>query len=342
MNFDLKNRLSEITLIEAYKNQFKDFADFEVLGYSQGKDAHLPIYKISFGTKDPSAPVLGLIGGVHGLERIGSQVTLALMNSLVHLLLWDKNIQNTLKNIRLFFIPTVNPVGILKRTRCNPRGVDLMRNAPVEAQGDVHFLLGGHRYSSKLPWYRGNENEMEVETSLLIKAVQDEIRHASVAMTVDFHSGFGVQDQIWFPYAKSRKPLPDLAYLQAFFNLMESTYPNHFYKIEPQAYLTHGDLWDYLYDWNLSRPEKHGLYLPFSLEMGSWSWVKKNPLQILFPEGAFHPMKSHRVKRALRRHNTFFEFLIRSLSSYENWSQLSEGQKMSNEQAAREKWYDRN
>lgn len=338
MNFDFNNRLSEITMIESYKNQFKDFADFQILGYSQSKDIQLPIYKISFGTKDPSAPVLGLIGGVHGLERIGSQVTLALMHSLVHLLLWDKNIQNTLKSIRVFFIPTVNPVGILKRTRCNPRGVDLMRNAPVEAQGQVHFLLGGHRFSSKLPWYRGNRNEMEIESQLLVQAIQDEIKDSAMAITVDFHSGFGVQDQIWFPYAKTRKPVSDLAYLQAFFSLMENAYPNHFYKIEPQAYLTHGDIWDYLYDWKLES-KRQGHYFPFYLEMGSWAWVKKNPLQIFSPEGAFHPMKSHRVKRALRRHNTFFEFLIRSLSSYENWLQLTEVQKMLFEQEALEKWY---
>jgi len=331
--------LPEIETIEKLKSQLKDMARFEVLGEAVDGGLKLPIYKIEFGNPDPHVPVLGLIGGVHGLERIGAQVCLALLSSLSHLMLWDKSIRKTLEQIRIFFIPTVNPIGILKRQRSNPRGVDIMRNAPLDAEGEIPFLLGGHRLSPRLPWYRGDSSEMELETRVLIQAVQKEIARSRVAVTVDFHSGFGWQDQIWFPYAKTRQPIADLSHLHAFINLMENAYPNHFYKIEPQAYLTHGDIWDYLYDWNRMQSQPHPVFLPLSLEMGSWNWVRKNPLQLLNLEGPFNPIKSHRLKRILRRHNTFFDFLIRAVASSESWSELSEEDRLKHEIRGREIWY---
>lgn len=339
--FQSGSKLAEIEMIEKLKSQLKGMARFEILGESEDHNTKLPIYKIALGNPDPQAPVLGLVGGVHGLERIGAQVCLALLSSFSHLMLWDKNTQKLLEQMRIFFIPTVNPIGILKRQRANPNGIDIMRNAPVEAEGDIPFLLGGHRISPKLPWYRGDRPDMEIETKVLVEAVQKEIATSKVAVTVDFHSGFGLQDQIWFPYAKTREPLPDLSQLHAFFTLMENTYPHHFYKIETQAYLTHGDVWDYLYDWQRLQKKTEQIYLPFCLEMGSWNWVKKNPLQILNLEGPFNPMKSHRQKRILRRHNTFFEFLLRAVSSSESWTQLSDEEKLKHENRGREIWYDK-
>lgn len=212
-----------------------------------------------------------------------------------------------------------------------------MRNAPIEADDKVPMFLGGQRISNLLPWYRGFN--LEPETKALIDAVQGEIAQSKVSIVVDFHSGFGFQDQIWFPYAKSRNPIQDIPYVHALTNLLNLTYPNHFYKVGPQAYLTHGDVWDYLYDWNIKRAEPAGLFLPLCLEMGSWMWVKKNPMQIFSAEGPYNPVKTHRYKRALRRHNTFFEFLIRSLYSTQSWSQLNKEQQEKHFQQAMELWY---
>lgn len=333
----IRNKLPELELIENLKDKIQDFAKIEIIGESQEDNLRLPIHKITFGNPDPSAPVLGLVGGVHGLERIGSQVCIALLHSLSQLYLWDDSIKKSLEKIRVFFIPVVNPIGILKKRRSNPRGIDIMRNAPIEADDKVPMFLGGQRISNLLPWYRGFN--LEPETKALIDAVQGEIAHSKVSIVVDFHSGFGFQDQIWFPYAKSRSPIKDIPYVHALTNLLNLTYPNHFYKVGPQAYLTHGDVWDYLYDWNIKRTESSGLFLPLCLEMGSWMWVKKNPMQIFSAEGPYNPVKTHRYKRALRRHNTFFEFLIRSLYSTQSWSQLNKEQQEKHFQQAMELWY---
>jgi hypothetical protein len=332
-----RKTIPELELINRLKEELGDIARFEIIGESQEENLRMPIHKISFGSQDPTAPVLGLIGGVHGLERIGSQVTLSLLHSLSQLYQWDETIRHNLQKIRVFFIPIVNPIGILKKRRSNPNGIDIMRNAPIDAEDKVPTFLGGHRISNLLPWYRGDH--LEAETAALITHVKKEIEHTPVAVTVDFHSGFGFQDQIWFPYAKTRKPFADLGYFNSFIGLMNKTYPNHFYKIEPQAYLTHGDVWDYLYDWKKGLNQNQSVYLPMCLEMGSWMWVKKNPLQIFTPEGAYNPVKTHRYRRTLRRHNTFFEFLMRALYSPQSWYPLAEDKLEFHRLEGMGKWY---
>lgn len=335
--------LAEIEEIERLIENLKDVVRSEVIAQSEKDDLRLPIYKVTFGSEDPTAPVLALFGGVHGLERIGAQVCVSLLTSLSQLVLWDQNIQDALKKIRIVFVPTVNPWGLLTKHRCNPNGVDLMRNAPVEAEGNFIRGLAGHRLSPKLPWYRGVEGApMEKEAQAILNEVEKELSRSQLVVTVDFHSGFGLQDRVWFPYAKTVKPFPDLALVHSFKELLEKTYPYHFYQIEPQAlnYTTHGDLWDYIYD----RHQDSGLsspYLPLCVEMGSWNWVRKNPFQFFSAGGAFNPVKRHRLKRTLRRHNTFFDFLIRAVSSPQAWALLGEEQKAKHSARAMELWYGR-
>ncbi len=293
---------------------------------------------MSFGSKAPDAPVLGLFGGVHGLERIGAQVVLSLLKSFSELMLWDESTQRALEKIRIVFFPMINPIGILNKTRCNPQGIDLMRNAPVDAEGETNFLLGGHRISEKLPWYRG-PGPLAPEAEALVRFCEQQFFSSPAVITMDFHSGFGVQDQIWFPYAKTSKPFPDLAAMAALAENFERTHPHHFYRIEPQAlnYTTHGDLWDYLYD--TYRQKNPGTYLSLTLEMGSWMWVRKNPLQLFSSLGPFNPIKPHRHKRILRRHMTLFDFLIRSTLSHQSWSGLNPEQRNKFQERAFEKWY---
>jgi hypothetical protein len=297
-----------------------------------------PLVGISMGSQSPKAPTLGLFGGVHGLERIGSQVVLSLLRSFSEMSLWDKGVQNKLSQCRLLFFPLINPSGIFRQTRANGRGVDLMRNSPVEALEKPSFLVGGQSFSSKLPWYRGS-SELEVESLALLKFCKEQFFSSEHALTVDFHSGFGVQDQIWFPWAKSSKPFPHLPQVYRLTSQFELTHPHHFYRIEPQSknYTTHGDLWDYIYGEFIQK--NSSTYLPLCVEMGSWLWVRKNPIQLFSSLGPFNPLKPHRLKRILRRHHTFFDFLLRSLENTHTWAQLTPEEKISAEHKALEKWY---
>ena len=174
----------------------------------------LPIFSFEIGSQDPSSPVLGLFGGIHGLERVGTHVVISYLQSLLRQLKWDKDLKEQLKTSRIISIPLINPGGMAMHRRSNPNGVDLMRNAPVEAQDENKnsFLLSGHRYTNKLPWYRGKEGAaMEKEAAIVVDYVKEHMFEAQTSLSVDFHSGFGMVDRFWYPYAKSIGNFPNLS-----------------------------------------------------------------------------------------------------------------------------------
>ena len=278
-----------------------------------------PVYVLEMGSLDPDGPAIGFFGGVHGNERIGTKVVLAYLHTLLEQLRWDAHTQSLLERVRIVFMPLVNPVGMRLGRRGNGRRVDLMRNAPVESP-EAHWLLGGQRLSRYLPWYRGHADFMEPEAQAVCDTVSQRLLPHRFALALDCHSGFGARDRIWFPYARSRAPIPDLAEVFALRNLFRVGYPHHvMYTIEPQAaqYSTHGDLWDYLYD--RGRDQADRLFLPLTLEIGSWLWVRKNPIQLFARDGLFNPLVPHRRRRILRTHLLWFDFLVRAVAGYRAW-----------------------
>ena len=195
-----------------------------------------------------------------------------------------------------------------------------MRNAPIDASGDIPFLLGGHRISPYLPWFRGTAGAaMEIENLALCRTVTEELLTHPFSIAVDCHSGFGARDRVWFPHAHSVHPIDHLAEILKLEELFHETYPNNKYLFEPQSvqYRTHGDIWDYLY--LQAQQDKSKTFLPLTLEMGSWLWVKKNPLQIFSRHGIFNPSVEHRLHRVLRRHIVWLDFLMRAASGHDKW-----------------------
>jgi hypothetical protein len=289
-----------------------------------GRETH-PIESYCFGSTAEDAPVLGIIGGIHGLERIGTWVALSFLHYLVSRIEWDESLQWQLSRIRIFIIPIANPIGVKNFTRSNGNGVDLMRNSPVESE-NATWLVGGHDYTPKLPWFRGNPSRsfegMELEAKAMLNHVLRQTGTSKLSLILDLHSGFGNQDQLWFPYAKSKAPFPRLPELFALKQLMDQVLPHHVYRFEPQSknYTTHGDLWDYLCEIHPGNQNPSHILLPLTLEMGSWNWIRKNPVQLLSFLGPFNPIKPHRLKRTLRRHLPLFDFLIRTMTSPGSWS----------------------
>ena len=281
----------------------------------------LPVEAVELGSEAADAPAVGFFGGVHGVERIGTQVVLAYLHTLVERLQWDDTLPALLQRVRLVFVPLVNPGGMFRRTRSNLAGVDLMRNGPNDADCTVPWLLGGHRLGPWLPWYRGPAGApLQPEAQALCDVVEQRVSSQPFSIALDCHSGYGARDHVWFPYAGSRRPVPCLADIYALRTMFRSTHPHHgIYVIEPQSrgYTLHGDLWDWLYE--RSRARGNGLFLPFTLEMGSWLWVRKNPLQLFGRLGLFNPVAAHRMHRNLRRHLTFLDFLVRAAASHRRW-----------------------
>ncbi len=300
---------------------------------------HFPVYAITLGNPSPEVPAVGFFGGVHGLERIGAEVLIAYLHSLVMRLQWDNMLHRQLESVRLVFMPIVNPGGMCQGTRANPNGVDLMRNAPLDAREHVPFLIGGQRISAGLPWYRGPlHGPMEAESQAICEVVGKELLARDFSIALDCHSGFGINDRIWFPYAHTVQPIHHLPEIHALKEIFDRTNSSHRYIFEPQSrqYLAHGDLWDYLYRQSGTEPARS--FLPLTLEMGSWAWVKKNPRQIFSRHGIFNPLIEHRLQRVLRRHLAWFDFLTRAACSHERWMPTAIERERRQEQAL-EQWY---
>ncbi len=341
---DIRRELPELRELLFLADHLHGLGRVETLAEVDHKGKGFPLLALSFGPEDPKTPVLALFGGVHGLERIGTRVVLSYLQTLLELARWDRNTQAMLAATRLLFVPLVNPVGMLLNRRANGNAVDLMRNAPVEAEGLTSWhLFGGHRISHRLAWYRGVEGApMEVETQAVCDFVRREIFPSKLALSVDVHSGYGIVDRLWFPYARTRQPFPSMAEALALKNLLDRTYAHHVYRLEPQSreYLAHGDLWDYLYDeYRMAQPD--GCFLPFTLELGSWVWVRKNWRQLFSLLGMFNPSLPHRERRILRRHVFLFDFLYRAVQSPEPWAELPPSRRERLNAQGLEFWYGR-
>jgi hypothetical protein len=299
-------------------------ASLETLCTVHWEDVALPVRALTLGAVEADAPLVLCVGGVHGLERIGAQVVLGFIETLVAALRWDRTLGDILERVKLSFIPVLNPVGVLARRRSNGQGVDLMRNAPVDAEqsGLPMAIYRGQRWTNRLPWYRGHAQRLEPEAQALCDWVQQQAGRSPFVLSLDVHSGFVGADRIWFPYARSRSLFPHVAELLAFKGLLDQTYPRHRYVVEPQSvqYTTHGDLWDYIYDAHCARLPGSVL-LPLTLELGASSWLKKS-WRVLDKAAFFHPLDPHRTARVLRRHVQLFEFMLRAAYSWDRWARL--------------------
>jgi hypothetical protein len=346
-NKSLRRKLPEYLEQEILCIRSSKFADVSSIAQVTAEDTRFEVKAIQFGPSlaEKSVPTVVFIGGVHGLERIGTQVVLSAMRTFVEVLSWDSSTQEMLKKIRVIFIPLLNPGGMYLNWRANPNGVDLMRNAPVEADTIPKYfsMLAGHRKSSKWPWYRGVEGApMEQESQSLVDLMTNVQANSSFVLSLDVHSGYGRLDRLWFPYAFSRQPFANLAETFELKSLLDRTLPHHVYQMEPQSsqYTTHGDLWDYMY---LMVGKQLGVnpikFLPLCLEMGSWAWIRKNPKQLLSALGVFNPMLPHRRSRIQRRHLLLFDFLIKACLNFESWASLDANKHQTNTQSAQTLWY---
>lgn len=326
-------------LIKKYDHLLK----VEVIDQVEYKKERYPLYVLRLGSEKPLDPSIGFFGGVHGLEKIGSEVVISYLSTVLKTLEWDEMFQERLKRSRMVFFPIVNPVGVLNISRGNGNGVDLMRNSPLDGDEKSGPIYRGHRLSNKIPWYRGLEGaEMQTESKALIATAEKYLLSSKASLSVDVHSGFGAKDRLWFPFAHSRKPFPLLSEVHAFKTLFDETFPHHFYEIEPvsRQYTINGDLWDYVFINHLEKLKNEGrFFIPWTLEMGSWLWLKKNPAQIFTKFGAFHPMQPHRYHRILRRHLNMFDFFHRCLINFERWTNLKETEWHRHSRMAQDLWY---
>lgn len=339
---DLQRRLPEIIELDNLATQVSGMGQVTIEDEIPFRDHAMPLYLFALGSTQPDVPRIAFVGGVHGLERVGTNLAISYLKTLLELIQWDRGLQHLLSHCRVYFLPLLNPVGMYSMTRANGSGVDLMRNAPLDAEKKPNLaLVGGHRLSPRLPWFRGHQDQpMEKESEALLRFLRREIFPARFAITLDLHSGFGLLDRLWFPYAYTDKPFDRIDHMFALKRRLERSLPNHTYVVEPQSkqYLTHGDLWDYIYLEHRQACPAHA-FLPLTLEMGSWLWIKKNPRQLFSSLGIFNPMMPHRLQRTLRRHLALLDFVVRAAVSHDNWAHPNILDKTQAAAEAHKHWY---
>jgi hypothetical protein len=337
----LRSRLPELASLERVLEGLPSASHRVLANVAHGQQS-LPVHAITLGPDDRTLPTIAFIGGVHGLERIGTQVLLSYLEMLQSALRWDSVLAEMLKRLRIVMVPLLNPVGMALGLRSNGNGVDLMRNAPVQAEHDSRWfeLHRGQRLTPFLPWYQGRQGEpMQDEAAALCDFIEQHLFESRCGIVVDVHSGFLPGDRIWFPYARSRKPFAHTPEVMALTRLLGDTHANPVYTVEPQSiiYTKHGDLWDYVYDRHQAA-RSAGVFLPLTLEISSQKWYRKNPRQLIRRMGLFHPFKLHRLERVQRRHKTLFDFLTRATVSHPFWVPGTEAQRATLLQEAIERW----
>lgn len=297
--------------IEKFKESYStDIISTELATVSCSENKHV-IESLEIASHAPHLEKefsLLLVAGVHGLEWIGVTVLLHFLSHLIETTRWNRDARNMLGKARVVAIPALNPTGIAQNRRSTHEGIDLMRNAPIAAESPIPFL-GGQSLSPLLPYYKGT-GELAVESMALVATVQKLLRESKGLIALDLHSGFGARDRIWTPWAMSSALPPHWEHYTRLEQTLNDSFPSHVYKFEKQSdsYQTDGDLWDYvLYE---SMQQGDQIFMPLTLEMGSWNWLKKAPWQAFSKDGWFHPKAPHRVQRVCRRHVTLIDFLV--------------------------------
>ena len=109
--------LPELKEIQALCDRAGDLLKLNTLGTIEVQGVELPIHALILGNDDPNTPGIGLFGGIHGVERIGTEVVLAYMHSLIESLSWSPALRDLVNQMHIVFMPMVNPGGIVKQTR---------------------------------------------------------------------------------------------------------------------------------------------------------------------------------------------------------------------------------
>ena len=94
--------------------QHSNYWTFETTQSVHAKGTDFPLWKVTCENKKSPTPskdkvCLILVGGIHGLERIGSQLCVSLIEKYYELSRWDFVFKHELENLKIVFFTFANP-----------------------------------------------------------------------------------------------------------------------------------------------------------------------------------------------------------------------------------------
>lgn len=160
------------------------------------------IFSTTWGSEDPKAQKVLVIGGIHGDEITAVSTSFRWLDFL------DITKKDSfLRSKRFIFIPLLNPDGFFAKphTRTNSNGVDLNRNFSTQGWEDKALKYWKEKSNSDKRRYPGPKAASEIETQVAEKSVMD----FKPDLIVSVHAPYKLLDHdgpIIFPNTKS--PLP--------------------------------------------------------------------------------------------------------------------------------------
>jgi len=204
-------------------------------------------------TPSPDRPHAVIQGGMHGVEVIGTELALALLDLLVDASTPEASA--LLDECDVTVVPCLNPDSRqaslrsvasprrLPTPRRNANGVDLNRNWPRPAGVTDHWLPISGTANPRLPWYRGPSPISEPESRAML-AVLDERPPAAM---IDLHSSGQI---LVYPWTSKTEPPADEAGYWQMIDALRSRQQRWRYRAKQSRewYPIIGSLDDYAYD----------------------------------------------------------------------------------------------
>lgn len=250
---------SEAEMVEAIRAAFhrcEHRSSHAIIGRSvEGRALHAVTIAAPGRVPSDDRPLTMIQGGMHGIEVIGTELALALLDRLTAPEL-DEACASLLEVSDVTVVPCVNPDGrqtsmaslASKRwyapgSRRNANRVDLNRNWPRPPGVEDHWLPISGTPNRHLPWYRGASPLSEPECRALLELIEP---RPPVAM-LDLHSSGQI---LVYPWTSKVEPPADLDGFRAMVDALRARQTRWRYKAKQSRawYPIVGSMDDYMYD----------------------------------------------------------------------------------------------
>lgn len=231
-------------------------ATHTIIGHSvEGRELHAVTISAPGRTPSDERPLTMIQGGMHGIEVIGTELALALLDRLAATDL-DDSAAALLEVSDVTIVPCVNPDGrhtsmaslastgwYAPGSRRNANRVDLNRNWPRPPGVEDHWLPISGTGNRHLPWYRGETPLSEPECQALLALIEP---RPPIAI-LDLHSSGQI---LVYPWTSKVEPPVDLDGFRAMIDALRGRQTRWRYKAKQSRawYPIIGSMDDYVYE----------------------------------------------------------------------------------------------